>query len=60
LVGKEYWSGLIDWLRDHVLESGRMSPENFDLFRIVDTAEEARDKVMEFHDKYRETDSTNF
>jgi uncharacterized protein (TIGR00730 family) len=60
LVGKEYWSGLIDWLTNHVLESGRMSPKDLDLFRIVDTAEEARDKVMEFHDKYREEGSTNF
>ena len=60
LVGKEYWSGLIDWLKDHVLESGRMSVKDFDLFRIVDTAEEARDKVMEFHNKYREEGSTNF
>ncbi len=52
LVGKEYWSGLIGWLRDTVLESNKMSPSDFDLFRIVDTAEEARDKVMEFHNKY--------
>ena len=29
-----------------------MSPSDFDLFRIVDSAEEARDKLMEFHNKY--------
>lgn len=52
LVGRDYWSGLIEWMRDNILESGRMSPKDFDLFRIVDTAEEARDKVMEFHNKY--------
>jgi uncharacterized protein (TIGR00730 family) len=52
LVGREYWSGLIDWLRDTVLESNKMSPHDFDLFRIVDSAEEAKDKVMEFHNKY--------
>lgn len=60
LVGKEYWSGLIAWLKDHVLESGRMSAKDFDLFRIVDSAAEARDKVMEFHNKYREGNVTNF
>ena len=60
LVGTEYWSGLIDWLKNHVLESGRMSANDFDLFRIVDTAEEAYEKVMEFHDKYRDVDSINF
>lgn len=52
LVGRDYWIGLIEWMKDHILESGRMSPKDFDLFRIVDTAEEARDKVMEFHNKY--------
>jgi len=52
LVGKNYWSGLIDWLRDTVLESNKMSPSDFDLFRIVDSAEAARDKIMEFHNKH--------
>ena len=52
LVGKEYWSGLIDWLRAIVLENGKMSASDFDLFRLVDSAEEARDKIMEYHNKY--------
>lgn len=52
LVGKEYWSGLIDWLKNTVLDNGKMSDKDFDLFRIVDNAEEARDKVMEFHNKF--------
>lgn len=60
LVGVEYWSGLIDWLKAQVLSSGRMSEGDFDLFRIVDTAEEARWKVMEFHEKYRKDNQTNF
>jgi len=51
LVGKDYWSGLIDWLKDTVLESGCMSPSDFDLFKIVDTADEARNEVMEHHYK---------
>ena len=52
LVGTEYWSGLIDWLKNTVLDNGKMSDKDFDLFRIVDNAEEARDKVMEFHNKF--------
>ena len=52
LVGKKYWSGLMDWLMDMVNASGKMSLKDFDLFRIVDSAEEARDKIMEFHNKY--------
>ena len=52
LVGKSYWQGLIDWLRDTLLEAGKINPSDFDLFRIVDTAEEARDKILEYHNKY--------
>ena len=52
LVGKDYWTGLVDWLKAVVLESNKMSPGDLDLFRIVDSAEEARDKIMEFHNKY--------
>jgi hypothetical protein len=55
LVGKEYWSGLIDWMKDQLLSSGRMSEKDFDLFRIVDSADEARNKVMEYHNKYMTT-----
>ena len=65
LVGKEYWSGLIDWMKDQLLSSGRMSEKDFDLFRIVDSADEARNKVMEYHNKYMTTpeylgNKTNF
>src|SRR6056300_239533 len=59
LVGKKYWSGLIHWLQDMVNASGKMSLKDFDLFRIVDTAEEAADKIIEYHNKYN-TNETNF
>lgn len=52
LVGKEYWGGLIDWLKNTLLANGKISDKDFDLFRIVDSAEEAKHKVMEFHNKY--------
>ncbi|HUK99820.1 MAG TPA: TIGR00730 family Rossman fold protein [Nitrospirota bacterium] len=40
LVGKDYWEGLISWLRKTVLESGAVSPEDIDLMHIVDEPEE--------------------
>jgi len=40
LVGNEYWTGLIDWLRNTLLESGAISPEDIDLMHIVDEPEE--------------------
>lgn len=53
LVGSDYWSGLIDWMRNTLLKEGKINETDFDLFRVVDTAVEARDKIMEFHNKYR-------
>lgn len=59
LVGKEYWTGLIEWLKDVAVENGMISEKDLNLFRIVDTAEEARDKIVEYHNKYK-TNETNF
>ena len=60
LVGKQYWGGLVDWLQETVAATGRMSQKDFDLFRIVDTAEEAVEKLVEHNAKYRKEDTTNF
>lgn len=60
LVGKKYWSGLLEWLSNMVNTSGMISLKDFDLFRVVDSAEEARDKIVEFHDKYRKDNPSNF
>jgi uncharacterized protein (TIGR00730 family) len=36
LVGSDYWSGLVDWLRDRVLGDGMVSPVDLDLFEVCD------------------------
>jgi len=59
-VGTEFWSGLIDWIKATLVESGRMSEKDLDLFRVVDTAEEARDKIMEYFKKYKDNNDVNF
>ena len=59
LVGKKYWSGLMDWLMNMVNATGKMSLKDFDLFRIVNSAEEAAEKIVEYHNKYKQED-TNF
>ncbi|AXK44676.1 TIGR00730 family Rossman fold protein [Brachybacterium saurashtrense] len=47
LVGREYWQGLLDWLRGTVVEGGMVSPADIDLLRVVDTAEEALEVLRE-------------
>ena len=50
-------SGLVDWIKDVVLKKeSNISEEDLDLFKIVDTAEEAMDYIKEKID----TSDTNF
>lgn len=52
LVGKEYWGGLIDWMKSRMLEEGYISEEDFDYYLLVDTAEEAVAHIQSFYEKY--------
>lgn len=52
LVGSEYWSGLMDWVKTHMLEAKNISEEDLNLYRIVDTAEDAVDHIFRFYEKY--------
>jgi uncharacterized protein (TIGR00730 family) len=57
LVGKDYWEGLIGWLRKTVLEMGAINPEDVDLLHSVDEPEEVcaiinkryKDRVSRVH-----------
>ena len=52
LVGSDYWKGLMEWVETHMLEAKNISPEDLNLYRIVDTAEEAVEHIFRFYDKY--------
>ena len=53
LVGKSYWSGLIDWIRDVMLDQeGNINSGDLELFKIVDTAEDAVENINTFYSKY--------
>jgi uncharacterized protein (TIGR00730 family) len=53
LVGKEYWSGMMDWMKDIMLEEERnINPADLDLFKIVDTADDAVKHIVDFYSKY--------
>ncbi|MCP4521950.1 MAG: TIGR00730 family Rossman fold protein [Cytophagales bacterium] len=52
LVGKEYWSGLVDWIKNVMLVEKNISPEDIYLFKVVDTAEEAVEIIDEFYSKH--------
>ena len=52
LVGKKYWKGLIDWIKDVMLKEKNIDKEDLNLFFLVDTAKEAVDKIDIFYNKY--------
>ena len=52
LVGKDYWAGMIDWLRNTMLGHANINEEDLDLFAVVDTATEAVKVIDEFYSKY--------
>ncbi|KGL64111.1 TIGR00730 family Rossman fold protein [Polaribacter sp. Hel1_85] len=52
LVGTEFWSGLLDWIKKTLIAEGNISEEDLNLFRIVDTAEEAVEHLNKFYAKY--------
>jgi uncharacterized protein (TIGR00730 family) len=53
LMGSKFWEGLIDWIKESILEEGNISPEDLDLMKIVDTAEEAVAEINDFYNKFR-------
>lgn len=52
LVGTSYWKGLIDWIKETVLQERNIGPEDLELFRLVDTADEAVNEIVDFYQKY--------
>lgn len=53
LVGSSYWKGLVDWMKDAVLEQEKnINPQDLELFTIVDTADEAVKIIVEFYSRY--------
>ncbi|MDO5699507.1 MAG: TIGR00730 family Rossman fold protein [Dermatophilus congolensis] len=41
LLGSDYWGGLVDWIRDHLVAEATISPEDIDLIAVTDDPREA-------------------
>lgn len=53
LVGSTFWGGLIDWIKDTVLEKyHNISPDDLNLFKVVDSADEVVEVLDNFYKKY--------
>ncbi len=49
LMGSEYWSGMINWIKDTVLPSGNISSDDLNLFRIEDDPAKAAEIIDNFY-----------
>jgi len=47
LIGAEYWSGLLDWLRGTVLADGKISEADLDMLAVTDDVDEAVSMMVE-------------
>ena len=52
LVGSEYWGGIVDWIVDVMLNKKNISPEDMNLFTVVDSADEAVKIIIDFYSQY--------
>ncbi|QYJ67956.1 LOG family protein [Flavobacterium litorale] len=53
LVGREFWTGLMDWIEQTVINKyENASPNDLKLIKIVDTEDEVLDVIDSFYKKY--------
>ena len=52
LVGREFWSGLVDWIREQLLAQGTIGPNDLDLLVIEDDPARVVARVIAFHHRH--------
>jgi uncharacterized protein (TIGR00730 family) len=48
LMGSEYWKGLLDWLKNTMIRSGKILPEDLDFIEIIDDPDEVVKHIQKF------------
>ena len=49
LMGRDYWSGLVEWMKSTLAEGGFISEDDLDLFLITDDPDEALAHILASH-----------
>ena len=50
LYSRQFWGGMVQWLREVVLAANNITQEDVDAIHLVDTPEEVRDIVVAYHE----------
>lgn len=48
LVGKEYWTGLLDWIRNQLLGRGYISPDDLNFLTLLDDPDEVVNTIRKY------------
>jgi uncharacterized protein (TIGR00730 family) len=48
LVGSSYWTGLVEWMKTNLLDTGRIVKEDLEIFKIMDDPQQIVDYVKKF------------
>ncbi len=51
LFDTEYWTGLMDWIRDPLLARGMISPEDLDLLYVTDDPADAIETIIDCYER---------
>lgn len=52
MVSSDYWGGLVDWIKQRMLEDENIHAEDLNIFSLVDTPEQAVSVIEDFYKKY--------
>lgn len=47
LYDTSFWAGLLDWLRNSLVQNGKISAEDIDLFYVTDSLDEAKAYILQ-------------
>lgn len=51
LMCSEFWSPLLDWFKNTLVEHGTISAEDLDLFQVIDDPDEVVEAIFSFYEK---------
>lgn len=53
LMGKDYWQGMLDWIKSRVLVDDCIAPEDLNLFQVTDDPEEVANGIERHYQRDR-------
>jgi hypothetical protein len=53
MIGKAYWAGLLDWLKQSPLDEKYINPSDFNLITLTDDLDEVVQKITEHYEKHK-------